>query len=88
MNWILEGYRGARTLKAYCAEKWFLSVYRQKTSGMINRIQTAPSKHRESGVVSISESDADIRSGRACIPSCSQALLHLNPKTFEGIRYY
>ena len=41
MNWILEGYRGARTLKAYCAEKWFLSVYRQKTSGMIKAGCTA-----------------------------------------------
>lgn len=40
-NWILEGYRGARTLKAYCAEKWFLSVYRQKTSGMIKAGCTA-----------------------------------------------
>lgn len=28
-NWMLEGYRGIRTLKAYGMERWFMARYRQ-----------------------------------------------------------
>lgn len=35
-NWILEGYRGIRTLKSYCQESWFLKKLDEKSKTIID----------------------------------------------------
>ena len=35
-NWMLEGYRGIRTLKAYGMERWFMARYRQLNRAIVD----------------------------------------------------
>ena len=35
-NWMLEGYRGIRTLKAYGTERWFMARYRQLNRAIVD----------------------------------------------------